>query len=344
MRKLDAITDPVYHSKTPGRVERFFLRYIRDPRDLPFAFLCLQIALTVVPLGISLFFTEGTAWAVLALAFLSTQVYFLGPFTLMLHNTSHNPFFKREYTWGNRLIPWGLCPVMGQSPDTYFSHHIGMHHAENNMELDGSSTLRFQRDSLIDFMRYYGRFLIFGIFDLFRYLRLRNKNSFLRKAAVGEATFLAVSLLLLWVDWKSSLVVFLGPLILVRFLMMSGNWAQHAFIDPARPENNFVNSITCINTVYNRRCFNDGYHIGHHLKPHLHWTEMPRDFQANVDKYVENRALVFEGADYHKIWAMLMLKRYDVLADHLVNLNGMYRSKEEAMNLLKERTRRYQQG
>ena len=35
-----------------------------------------------------------------------------------------------------------------------------------------------------------------------------------------------------------------------------------AFIDQSRPESSYVNSITCINTYYNRTCFNDGYHIG----------------------------------------------------------------------------------
>lgn len=340
MRKLSAIADPVHHAKALSKVETFALQFIRDPRDLPFVFLCLKIIFIVIPLAAALFFAEGAMWWGLAAAFLAAQLYYLGPFTLMLHNTSHNLFFKREYKLGNRLIPWALCPVMGQTPDTYFSHHIGMHHAENNMESDGSSTMRYQRDSLLDFSKYYFRFLFFGIFQLFGYLHLRSKISFLKKAAVGEAAFFAMCLVLLWLDWQSTLLVFVVPLILVRFLMMSGNWAQHAFIDPAAPDNSYLNSITCINTGYNRRCFNDGYHIGHHLKPHLHWTEMPKDFLANVEKYVSNRALVFEGADYHQIWAMLMFKRYDALAGHLVNLDGMYRSREEAVDLLKQRTRR----
>jgi fatty acid desaturase len=340
MRTLNAISDPVYQAKSLNAVEQFFLRFIRDPRDLPFIFLCLQIIFIVIPLAVALFFVDGTAWWAVAAAFLGFQLYFLGPFTLMLHNTSHNPFFKREYKWGNRLIPWGLCPVMGQSPDTYFSHHIGMHHAENNLHLDKSSTMAYRRDSFFDFLKYYFRFLFVGIFELFSYLRFRNKTSFLRKAAIGEITFIAFCLVLLWFDWQSTLLVFVGPLIFVRFMMMSGNWAQHAFVDPDAPANNYQNSITCINTAYNRRCFNDGYHIGHHLKPHLHWTEMPKDFLANVEKYAANRALVFEGADYHQIWAMLMFKRYDALANYLVNLNGMYRDKSEAVALLKRRTQK----
>jgi fatty acid desaturase len=80
--------------------------------------------------------------------------------------------------------------------------------------------------------------------------------------------------------------------------MMTGNWAQHAFIDPANPGNIYKNSITCINTVYNKQCFNDGYHIGHHLRPALHWTEMPNNFLQNIEEYKQNDVVIFTGLDY----------------------------------------------
>lgn len=341
MRQLTTITDPVYREKPHNVVEKFLLRFIRDKRDLPFLYLCAQIACSILPVSVALFFVEGTAWWILFGLFLVLEIYFMGPFILMLHNTSHNAFFKREYKLGNRLIPWALCPFMGQSPDTYFSHHIGMHHAENNLDLDTSSTMGYQRDSLLDFLKYFFRFLFLGIFEVVHYHRLKNKRQFLRKAIIGESVFVALCLILAWFNWKATLVVFVLPLVIVRFLMMSGNWAQHAFVDPNAPENNYLNSITCINNGYNKRCWNDGYHIGHHLKPHLHWSEMPTDFLANKDKYAEQKALVFEGIDYHGIWALLMAKRYNTLAKYLVNVNGMYPTKEAAVRILQERTRKF---
>lgn len=341
MRPLSEITDPIHQPKSYNSLEKFFLQYMKDERDLPFIWLCMKIVFIVIPLAVATFFIEGIVFWIVGGLFLFAQLFFMGPFILMLHNTSHNIFFKREYKTGNRMIPWALCPFMGQSPDTYFSHHIGMHHAENNMEHDDSSTLPYQRDSFFDFMKYFLRFLFFGIFRLVSYHRFRNKNQFVKKAMVGEITFLAVAIILAYINWKATLLVFVFPLVLVRFLMMSGNWAQHAFIDSNAPENNYLNSITCVNSAYNRRCFNDGYHIGHHLRPHLHWTEMPKDFLKNKDKYAENRALVFEKVDYHMIWAMLMFKRYNSLAKYVVNLNGMYSSEKEIANLMRERTRKF---
>jgi fatty acid desaturase len=341
MRQLNTIDDPVFKTRPYNAVERFLLRYIRDERDLPFLFLCAKIALTIIPVAVALYFAEGTLWWVLAAVFIALEIWLMGPFTLMLHNTSHNAFFKREYAWANRLIPWCFCPFMGQSPDTYFSHHIGMHHAENNLLPDTSSTLPYQRDSFIDFLKYYFSFLVLGVAQLARYHRGKNKLSFMRKALIGEVTLVAVVLFLAWLNWQATLLVFIAPLVIVRFFMMAGNWAQHAFVDSQTPENNYRNSITCINSAYNKQCFNDGYHIGHHLKPHLHWTDMPGDFIKNADKYAENKALVFEGIDYNQIWAMLMLKRYDRLADYLVNVHGMYKSREEAVALMRERTRKF---
>jgi hypothetical protein len=123
--------------------------------------------------------------------------------------------------------------------------------------------------------------------------------------------------------------------------MMAGNWAQHAFVDPASPANNYRNSITCINCSYNRRCFNDGYHIGHHLKSTRHWTEMPEEFARNVRIYEREGALVFSGIDFFGVWLCLMTKRYDVLARRVVSLGESSEhgragaSSEEASEIVK---------
>jgi hypothetical protein len=121
---------------------------------------------------------------------------------------------------------------------------------------------------------------------------------------------------------------------------MAGNWGQHAFIDAGAPENCYRNSITCINSSYNRRCFNDGYHIGHHIKQTRHWTEMPKDFLDNVAKYDHEGAIVFDKIDFFGVWFCLMLGRYDWLAKRYVHLGEMRPSDDEIIGLLRTRTAR----
>lgn len=334
------ITDPTYSPKeNPNWFDRLALKYINDPRDLPFIYVMAGISLIQIPFAMALFIPGVFRWWLAPIYWLVLFT-FLPPFILMLHNTSHRRLFKREYKRMNAVIPWYLGPFMGESPETYFAHHIGMHHPENNLPTDLSSTMRFQRDSVIGFLRYFGRFFVFGLFELARYHWTNRRAKMFRSTVAGEVAFYGVAVVLCFVDWRAGLVVFFIPLTLVRFLMMAGNWAQHAFVDADAPANCYRNSITCINTKYNHKAWNDGYHIGHHVKANRHWTEMPEDFINNLETYAKEGAIVFEGLDYFQIWLLLMLKKHRFLAERMVQLGEVEMSVEERLEVMHERLRR----
>ena len=149
-------------------------------------------------------------------------------------------------------------------------------------------------------------------------------------------------LILIALNWRATLVVFIFPMIFTRFMMMAGNWAQHAFIDLNEPANCYRNSITCISSFYNWQCFNDGYHIGHHLYPSMHWTDMPASFQQNIGTYEKEKSIVFRKLDYFQIWIFLMTKNYSKLAKYYVELDPLHpKTSMEIVGLLKERTKKY---
>jgi hypothetical protein len=334
------LTDPVYLPATPLLAwERRVLPYLNDARDLPFIRLSLKLLVTNVPLAILLYVPGVYRWWLAVPYFLLNSLVFLAPFILMLHNTSHRPLFKRRYQLLNHLIPWVLGPFFGETPETYFAHHVGMHHAENNLVADLSSTLRFRRDSLPHFTRYFLRFFFVGWAELTRYHWNKKRYKLLRRFWLGELAFyLAVALLASW-NFYATLSVFIIPYCFTRLSMMAGNWAQHAFVDLSTPESPYRNSITCVNAPYNRRCFNDGYHIGHHVKPTLHWTEMPEDFLANKERYRKERAIVFRSLDYFSIWALLMTHQYRLLSHFYVELEtARPKSQPEVIALLRSRT------
>lgn len=330
------ISDPTSAPAGPGWFQRLALVFITDERDIPFLKLSAVITATVVTSGVWLFIGGFRPW--LAAAHVVLTFWFLGPYILMLHNTSHRRFFRPRFQKLNHYIPWVLGPFFGETPDTYFAHHVGMHHPENNMDEDLSSTLPYRRDSVRGFARYFTRFFFAVIFELPSYFVRKKRRSLAWRSVVGEVLFHGMLVGLAFVDWRSMLVVFALPFVATRFLMMCGNWGQHAFVDQETPESCYRNSITCINTGYNRRCFNDGYHIGHHVKPNRHWTEMPEDFTKNLAKYAKERAIVFEGIDFFMVWFFLMLKRYDTLAKHYVVLEGERPPESEIIALLRSRT------
>ena len=333
------LDDPQYVPRQRyNAFDRWALRLLNDPRDLPFVHLCLQITCLILPFAVLLFVPGVFRWWLGGLYLFLTLGMYLDRFILMLHNTSHRPFFRRDYKRLNLLIPWVYGPLFGESPNTYYAHHVGMHHPENNLSTDLSSTMHYQRDSIRAFARYFFRFFFGIIFELTLYMVRTRRYGLLRRMLIGEFTFFAVTAMLLWVNWRAALVVLVIPFIFTRFMMMAGNWGQHAFVDREDPGNCYRNSITCINCRYNRRAFNDGYHIGHHVRANRHWTEMPSDLLQNQSRYAEERAIVFEGIDFFGVWAMLMLKRYDRLARRVVPLGERTPSEAEIIALLKERT------
>ena len=317
--------------------DNFALDFIRDPRDLPFVDLILKITFLVIPYALYLLMHPHlSGWWILP--YYALAGFFLGPYILMLHNTSHRPFWKNKFDSFNFYIPWVLGPFMGQTPETYFAHHIGMHHPENNMKDDLSSTLAYRRDKFSDFLKYFFRILFFSHYDLSKYFLDRKRNKLFTKISIGELGFYLMVFMLCFWNLKFALLIFVVPVLFTRFMMMNGNWAQHAFVDSKDPENSYKNSITCINSLYNRRCFNDGYHIEHHLKPSAHWTEMPKNFQENLSTYAQQDAVVFKHIDYFQIWIYLMLKKYDKLADYFVDLGNNKRSHAEIVEFLKARS------
>jgi Fatty acid desaturase len=326
-------------AETP--LDRLLVTLINDERDLPFVYLMLQCA-AVALMGVGMFFVPAERfWYVAPIYWAVWAFGVLDRFILMLHCTSHRTLFKKERAWMNQLIPWALGPFMGETPETYFAHHMGMHHPENNLADDLSSTMKYQRDSLADWLVYYGDFMLVGLARLIGYHARKRNPKLMLRAIVGELSFYAVSLGLCYVNWRASLVVFLIPLVVVRLLMMAGNWGQHAFVDARDPANPYKNSITCINSRYNRRAFNDGYHIHHHVKARTHWSDLPAEFRDNLETYAREDAIVFEGIDFFMVWAFLMLGRWNLLAKHFVRIPGApVRTDAEVIEYLKSRVQR----
>jgi fatty acid desaturase len=342
MKALTTITDPVYVE--PARFswyEKFWLKFLNDKRDLPFIHLLTAIHILVIPVAILLYTPLLTGWywwlAYIPYFYIS-QMYFKGRFGLMLHCICHRKPFKKKYNWLFDYVIWIVCPLFGHTPETYFAHHMGMHHVENNMLDDASSTLPYQRDSLRGFLAYLGRFLLLGFEDTFMYFFRRKRKKFYMRLTAGEISFYLFCVGMCFVNLKATLFIFIIPFVFARIVMMLGNWAQHAFVNLEDMEDNTIN---CINTKYNKMCWNDGYHAIHHIRPAMHYTDIPGEFLRIKDKLAEQKVLTFDGIHYLHIFIWLMTKRYDKLANNLVNVNDMFSSEEEAIALLRSRTKKY---
>lgn len=340
MIDLPVITDPVYREPKENSFNKFAYILLNDKRDLPFIYLTLKITFTMIPLGLLLFVPGVPAaiwWAAAVAYFVLNNFIFKGPFGLMLHCTSHRKFFKAKFEALNHYLPWVVGPFFGQTPETYYSHHVWMHHLENNLEEDKSSTMKYQRDSFGNFLLYFFDFLFLGMIKLVSYFKKKHRENLIVNCLTGELLFIAMCVGLSFVSFPATLVVFILPFIISRFIMMLGNWTQHAFVDPDDPGNSYKNSITCINVKYNHKCWNDGYHASHHVRMGMHWTQHPENFTNNLQEYAANKAIVFTGLDFLGIFWHLMRKNYALLAQKAVNINRSFTSDEEFISLMKRR-------
>eukprot|EP01060_Flectonema_neradi_P019792 TRINITY_DN2722_c0_g1_i1.p1 TRINITY_DN2722_c0_g1~~TRINITY_DN2722_c0_g1_i1.p1 ORF type:complete len:392 (+),score=30.13 TRINITY_DN2722_c0_g1_i1:66-1241(+) len=280
---------------------------------------------------------SATIYAFAAVHFLMWFTH-MDTYVLGLHVLAHKPVFKS----GLSDIVWQyystlLGPLFGETPETYYVHHIGMHHIQNNYFTDLSSTMAYKRDSFYHWCCYFLKFL-FCHRDMYKLMAGKNTKLLLRFFA-GEIGWLLFTLYHYQVRPLATLFVLVAPVLIMRLGMMAGNWGQHAFINPNEPTTNFGHSINIINSKYNTRCFNDGYHIIHHLYPSAHYTELPSLFASDIKTLAEHDCIVFSHRnwDFAIIWFYLMIKDYDTLARHYVNIGQRKRSHEEIVQMLKDR-------
>jgi hypothetical protein len=307
-------------------LDQFVLPLLADPRDTVFVKTSIWL-FAAVPSAVWLVCVQFN-W----IHFIFHAIWvgkYATTFVLMLHCVCHRPLYKRQFGLLNMIVPYVLAPFYGHTWNTFYYHHIKHHHIEDNGPNDLSCTLRYQRDSFLHFLHYFFRFLFCTAFELTAY--------FVKKRWYWASFLLTLGESMSWILYGS--MIYLGtlsgnphavlagalvlviPVLLMRFGMMSGNWAQHAFVDPQRPDCDYVQSLTCIDNHYNKIAFNDGYHTSHHLNPRRHWADHPSNLVNCLEEYAKNGTLVFRGIDFHICWFYLMTKNYAALADAFVHLD-----------------------
>ena len=229
---------------------RWAQRVVRRKTDVIFLTHILLYLATSVPSAIYLFCRFSWFHAI---AHWVMTAYYCGAFTLMLHNHIHNNgVLAKRYAWFDRFWPYVLSPLMGHTWDSYYYHHVKHHHVENNGPDDLSSTIRYQRDDLFDFLIYVGRFMFFIWLELPLYFSRKRKPGLAWRSFLSESvSFLAIYVLSRF-HLRAAIFTLLLPLLQMRIGMMVGNWGQHALVDEIEPDSDFRSSITLIDVPVSR--------------------------------------------------------------------------------------------
>jgi fatty acid desaturase len=237
------------------------LRHAADLRAI--GFLTLQ---TLIMIGL---FTGiyRNLWAWYAAAWL----------TVIAANVKHNHMHRRMFKSGaaNLVMDHWLGFMTGTTSTSIITEHNLRHHGHSNDEND------FVRCQLVGFRSQVLNVICFfprAEWELyfkkpldFRLWWRTNRRLFWRGLA-EQVTLAGFFTTLMVLNWKITLLCVVLPWIHGQWWLITFNLFQHQELEQEDP---WQNSRNITGRLFNFFFFNIGYHTGHHLKPTLHWSELP---------------------------------------------------------------------
>ena len=298
---LDDINKPrqEYYFKPPGFVTRWLEASLQDKRDMPIAWLYWNIMVTMYP-ALFLLWALPPSNLLGASYLIGFNVLYMQRFILAMHYSTHKRLFKKGSCLGasefvNKFNICVVAPVFGIPCNTYWLHHVVMHHVDNNAwNKDLSATEGYQRDSFKHWLWYWVRFMVGSWVELPYYAFRKKRWDLFAGCFLGMAGTMGAYAYAHALNPITSFWTMAAPFIAVSTAMMFGNWSQHAFIKPEDPRCNFGLAYTVLNHPDNQKSFNDGWHTLHHVNSQLHWSEFPETFVKRLAEHAEKDSLVFD--------------------------------------------------
>ena len=322
-------------------IERFGQTVLRDQRDTPALRLMVSLTLTVVPV-FAIQLVLGKPRLLLVIAFYLALYGLKFQRFVRMFSASHleahrrQGFFSETYDkFFGRYLEFFLGYFYGNIPELGRTAHVCLHHRENAGFDDTRNTMGYDRTSRIDFLWYMADniWTVLGVAP-YAYFRAKGDEKNRRRMLRGMAGYYAYFGAVFIYDWRIGILYVLVPILCMNFINAITAWVQHAFCDPERPEDYFANTVTVVDEV---NFMNEGFHLCHHHRSSLHWTEMPAHFERISDRMKVAGSLVFRDLDFFGLFLELtLLRRMDVLAEKLVPWDPM--EHEERLALLVKRT------
>jgi fatty acid desaturase len=218
------------------------------------------------------------------------------------HNHQHHPtFVPRSLNKGFGVL---ISLAMGIPATTIVAMHNYNHHVYNNHDED------HVRVSVVNFRWNLLNLLLFPFVAVFHYLPAKRRDL---RAWKTERPQLHRQI------WLERLILYpvlltlaiLGPLETLLYIVLPqlyGQWGilaiNHVQHDGCDSESEHNHSRNFVGGWLNWWVFNNGYHTAHHLRPGLHWSQLPefhKEIQHHIDPGLERRSLLLAVLEFY-LW------------------------------------------
>jgi len=191
--------------------------------------------------------------------------------SIVNHNHKHRAIFRNPAL--NRLLDVLLSLIRGHTASDIIVPHNLNHHARTSTredwirpELAGSG---------LGWLRL-ARYVVSASANMQLQRRRKEAPRLEQNRAhalkMERAILAGVIVLALWHDWQVFLLFNVLPWMLGLALLVGVNLLQHEGCDPRAP---LGESRNFVGRAGNWLLFNNGFHTAHHLRPGLHWSELP---------------------------------------------------------------------
>jgi len=246
------------------------LRYAADRKTI--VYLCVTTLLTVVNWRLG--HVHPALYAATLFMFFTSAV--------ISHNHNHLGVWRSKAL--NLVTSYWIAIFYGHPAIAWVPTHNQIHHKLNNKPGDSSRSPKwFEGNHLAALLVYPTLTNLEQTKDINVFLKdlwRRDRPAFYAAASEYAVFFGAMAALLL-LDWRKTLLFFVIPQQVALFSIQAINYLQHIETDAYSDWNHSRNFVS---RSLNALLFNNGYHTVHHLKPGVHWSELPRLHAQHAEK------------------------------------------------------------
>jgi fatty acid desaturase len=218
------------------------------------------------------------------------------------HNHQHHPTFVPRFL--NRGFGVLITLAMGVPATAIVAMHNFNHHVHNNHDED------FVRVSIVGYRWNLLNLLLFPFVAVVRFLPTKvrtmrawrtQRPELYRQVMLERVVYYPVLITLLVLRPLETLGFIVLPQLYGQWGILAINHVQH---DGCDPDSEFNHSRNFVGGWLNWWVFNNGYHTAHHLRPNLHWSQVPQfhaQIRGKIHADLERRSLLAAVVQFY-IW------------------------------------------